>query len=244
MSGTDKVCSGHLRAAALCAAAVGAMISLGACNRLDDYTAAELHEPHKRHPIAYTSRSETLYVEVAPSGLGLSPNQEADVFRFAERYKAESTGSLRIETPRSAGSHLAASRSAREIENIVLRAGIDPRAVRTARTSAHMRGVPALRLTYNRPVALPPECRDWNTDLGENRERLPYNDYGCSTQRNLALNVANSRDLLGPRDESELRPSEARGSQWTKYIKGGNSGAGRGQSVESGSQPSDEAGEE
>lgn len=211
-------------AAVLACAAAG-----GGCNRLDDYTAADLHDATKRHPIAYASRPETLYVEVAPGGRGLSANQEADVFRFVERYKAESTGSLRIAAPRSAGAHIAVSTSARQVESIVRSAGIAPQSVEATRYALEAREAPALRLSYDRTIAVAPQCADWGTNLGENRERLPYNDFGCATQRNLALNVANGRDLLAPQEEVP-RSSERRSSTWTKYVAA-EGGAPQGQSA-------------
>lgn len=202
----------------LCAALLGAMASsLAGCNRLDDYTAADLQDPVKRHPIAYSSRPEILFVEVAPGGAGLSANQEADVYRFVERYKAESTGALRIAAPRSAGKHLAISGSARQIESIVRNAGVPPHAVETSRYAGDTGGAPALQLSYDRTLAVAPQCADWGTDLGENRERLPFNNFGCATQRNLALNVANGRDLLVPQEEAP-RSSERRSATWTKYV--------------------------
>lgn len=200
--------------------------SLGACNRLDDYTAAELSEPPKRHPIGYAPHTEALLVEVPPSGGGLSASQEADVWRFVDRYKKEGTGRLHIAAPRSAGGHLAASRSVRHVEDIVRDAGIDPDAIVVGRYPGNSRVGPAVKLAYQRPVAVPPQCRDWATDLGENRERLPFNDFGCASQRNLALTVANARDLQVPQDETP-RSSERRSATWESY-KGSDGASGGG----------------
>lgn len=212
-----------LRMAVLAALAGG----LGACNRLDDFTAAELGDPVKRHAIGYTPHTEALFVEVAPGGGGLSSNQQADVWRFVDRYRKEGTGPLKIAAPRSAGGHLAASRSVRDVEDIVRDAGVDPDAVQVARYTGNSRVGPAVKLAYERPVAVPPQCGDWATDLGENRERLPYNDFGCATQRNLALTVANGRDLQVAQEESP-RSSERRSAAWSDYTSSGSSGSSSG----------------
>lgn len=205
----------------LVAAAIFALaVSQGGCRRLEDYEAAELSNPEKRHAIGYSSVAETLYVEVGPGGAGLSPNQEADVYRFVERYKAESTGVLRLGSPRRAGAHLAVSNSARQVQSIVHGAGVAPSALEVVRYSGEPRMGPALQLSYDRPVAVAPQCADWGTDLGENRERLPFNNFGCATQRNMALTVANARDLQHPQAETP-RSSEVRSTSWTKYTSGG-----------------------
>lgn len=196
----------------LCAAGfVVAGLALAGC--VDDMTAAAISNPAAHHPVSYGASPESLLVQVAPYGRGLSANQEADVWRFIERYKAESTGSLRIEAPKAA----AVSRSMRQVEGLVNNAGIDPRAVQIARNGGGGRYGPAVRLTYDRTVAVPPDCGDWSDDLGENRERLPYNNFGCASQRNLALTVANGRDLQMPQQETP-RSSERRSTTWSEYV--------------------------
>lgn len=191
-----------------------ASLALAGC--VDDYTAAAIHNPSTHHPIGYGTSPETLFVELGPSHLGLSRNQSTDVWRFVNRYKKESTGSLRIEAPGSAGGHMTASRALRQVEEIVQDAGVDPRAVQLARLGGKSGHAGALTLSYDRTVAVPPDCGDWSDDLGKNRERLPYNNFGCATQRNLALTVANGRDLQMPQEETP-RSSERRSANWSAY---------------------------
>jgi pilus assembly protein CpaD len=212
--------------AAAKALVLGLLVSgLAACTRLDDYTAAELNEPPKRHPIGYTPHTEALLVEIPAAG-GLSANQQADVVRFVDRYKKEGTGRLQLSAPRSAGAHLAASKSMRQVEGILDEAGVDPDAIEIGRHNSGGRNAPTVKLAYEKPVALPPQCRDWATNLGENRERLPYNDFGCATQRNFALTVANARDLQVPQPEIS-RSAEKRSAGWDEYT-GRDQGSGSG----------------
>jgi len=200
----------------LSVAAVVAATVCGGCDMLTNDIAAGLNDPAKRHPIAFASNIESLFVEVVPGTRGLSANQEADVYRFLERYKAESGGPLRITAPKSAAGHLASSGVMHHIEAIVRNAGIDISLVETRRQSGGPKGEP-LEISYDRTVAVAPECADWGTNLGENRERLPFNNFGCATQRNFALNVANARDMQQPRQEMP-RSSERRSATWTKYL--------------------------
>ncbi len=170
------------------AGAAGAMLAgLALAGCVDDFTAAAISNPSTHHPIAYGTSPESLFVEVAPQGDGLSRNQHADVWRFIERYKAESTGSLRIEAPKSARGHLSLSRSMRQVEEMVQDAGIDPRAVQVVRQGGKSSHAAALVMTYDRTIALPPECGDWSDDLGVNRERLPYNNFGCAIAAQLGV---------------------------------------------------------
>ncbi|MDX2307318.1 MAG: CpaD family pilus assembly protein [Hyphomicrobium sp.] len=195
---------------------------LGACERLDNVTAVELSEPKTRHPIGAYPETKALIVELAPEGRGLTPNQRADVWRFVDSYRKESTGPLHIAGPRSTGGYIAASRSLREVQSIVAEVGVDPSDVVVAQGGGGGRGAPEVRIAYEKPIAVPPECRDWGSNLGENRERLPYNDFGCATQRNLALTVANARDLRQSQDETP-RSSERRSKAWGEYTGSSNS---------------------
>lgn len=201
---------------------VAVAFASSACTRLDDYTAAELQEPAKRHPIGYTPHTEALLVEVPPSG-GLSANQRADVVRFVDRYKREGTGQLQLSAPRGAAAHLASTRSVKQLQSILDEAGLDPDAIQLSRHGGETRTGPAVKLAYEKPVAVPPQCRDWATDLGENRERLPYNEFGCASQRNFALTVANARDIQVPQPETP-RSAEKRSTGWRDYT-GAASGA-------------------
>lgn len=223
MTAIMKISPSSSRSMRLLLVAVSAL-GIAAAGCVDDQTAALLSNHQTHHPINYGARTETLFVEVGASSGGLSINQEADVYRFVERYKAESTGSLRIGAPKSAGGHFAVSQSMRQVEEIVRTAGIDPRAVHIARYAGLSKHGPALKLDYDKTVAEPPQCGDWSDDLGVNRDRLPYNNFGCASQRNLALTVANGRDLQGPQAETP-RSSERRDAQWSQYISGKGSAA-------------------
>lgn len=205
-------------------AALASALALGGCRdhaRLDDGTAIALSDPSKRHAIAMANRAEALYVEVPDDGQGLSDNQATDVVRFVDRYKSEAKGPLRISAPASVRGHLATTRSVREIEELVDRAGVPDEAVQRQRGKSADKYGPAVKLSYERPVAVPPACGAWPEDAGRvDRERLPTENFGCSSQRNLALTVANARDLEVPQDETP-RASEVRSGTWSKYAGGG-----------------------
>lgn len=198
---------------------------LAACRehepRLDNVSALNLSDPSKRHAIGYARRTEELYVEVASDGLGLSENQATDVFRFIDGYKSEANGRLRIAAPASVKGHFAVSRSIRDVEELVDRSGVPEQAVDRQRTRSDSRYGPAVKLSYDRSVAVPPQCGNWPDDVGRiDRERLPTENFGCASQRNLAMTVANARDLQVPQAETP-RASEVRSAAWSKYTGGG-----------------------
>lgn len=231
------------RAMALAILATGAAVVSAGCREhgLDGPTAAALHDPSRRHPINFANRTEALYVEVASDGLGLSDNQSGDVVRFLDRYKSEAQGPLRISAPASVKGHLAVSKSFRDIEEIVDRSGLPAEAVERQRAKPADKFGPAVKLSYDRPMAVAPGCGSWPDNLGEvGREKLPYENFGCASQHNLALTVANARDLQIPQEETP-RSSERRSASWSKYAgspAGGGSAASGGGAAPAAASPS------
>lgn len=194
--------------------------------RIDDLTAAELNDPVKRHPIGYSAQTEAMLVEIGGKGEGLSPNQETDVWRFLKSYKTESRGRLTVSVPGGARGHFASTQLVQQVMQMVQGSGIPREALnmdRHAWDNSPEFGA-ALELSYARPVAVAPQCGNWPEDLGRDRERISFENHGCATRRNLALTVANSRDLQMPQQLSP-RSSERRSVTWTKYVDAGGSGA-------------------
>ncbi|HET9396963.1 MAG TPA: CpaD family pilus assembly lipoprotein [Nitrospiraceae bacterium] len=193
--------------AALAATAVGCEDGGRPSNRM----ALSLSDPEVHHPIGFVSRSEVLYVQLPPVGHRLSHGQFADVYRFLKRFRAESNGRLTISVPE----RTASARVLEEVREAVREAGIDERLVDRSR-SPMAAGSGLLRLSYIKPVAVAPDCGHWYSDAGFEPERIPYPQYGCATQRNLAGMVANGRDLQRPQHE-DPNSAERRSSLWTKY---------------------------
>ena len=187
--------------------------------RLDDATAVHLNNPELRHPISYSKRREQLFVEMPHRGSGLSSDQHADVYRFIERYKEQSNGRLFVSSPASAAGHLSASRTVRQVLSLTRDAGIPDEAIKISRHYNEKGDIgPAIGLSYAKTVAVAPHCGNWPRDIGNrNHERIPFENFGCATQRNLAMTVANGRDLQFPQDETS-RSAERRSKNWGDYI--------------------------
>lgn len=196
-------------------------LSLAGCREFyhpEGLAAVELNDPEKRHAIALAARPETLLVEVGQDGSGLTANQESDVLAFMHRYKVESKGKLRIASPAGAS-----SRAVRQMRSLAEEVGLPPWAVEVSSTRGEGRRRPAIKVSYERVVAIPPVCGDWSEDVGRDHQRLHYPNFGCATQNNLAVMVAHPRDLERPQDETP-RSSERRSADWGKYSSGGAGG--------------------
>ncbi len=204
----------------LCALLVSACGEMRRIEQERDAAAVGLSNAEVRHPIGFTPKRESLGVEVPAGAEGLSPNQQVDVFRFLHRYKREAAGRLVITVPTGVRDKASIAQSVQEIQRQVAEAGVDYRLRHGAQHDAPSGAIPAIRLVYQRPVAVPPPCDDWTRDVGRNEERIPYPNWGCATQRNLALTVDNARDLGQPQAE-DPRSSERRSTTWSAYAGDG-----------------------
>lgn len=197
-----------------------ASLALAACEeqrRLPDYVAVSLNDTTKRHPIGFDERRVVLNVDLPPRTSNLSHNQVADLQRFVARYKAEGVGRLAVSVASQAQSGVGTSHALDDLGRILRDAGVAPTQVAKSRHSDAHRTRAMVRLSYARPTAVPPECGHWHRDIGRERERLHYPEFGCATQSNLAGMVANARDLQRPQDE-QPRSAERRSQSWSKYI--------------------------
>ena len=68
-----------------------------------------------------------------------------------------------------------------------------------------------IRVSYISVRAQTDKCGRWPEDILETSENKHYADYGCSSQNNLAAQLANPADLLGPRKSTDI-DAENRGA--------------------------------
>ncbi len=202
----------------LLALALAAPVLVGCSefHRLSSEEALDATTPARAHPVPFVDRDEFLDIEIPPGRRHLSRNQYVDVYRFAVRYREESTGPLIVSPPPGRQADRHASPAVSDIRRALQDGGVDP--------SRIVPGTPAkgsvLTLAYQRPLAVAPQCGHWPKDVGRNGERVPYPDFGCATQRNFAGMVANSRDIIGSQGESQPA-SERRDRVWSQYVSGG-----------------------
>lgn len=178
-------------------------------------------DPTQRHPILVSQQPSNLSLKVPRGSTGMSPHQRAQVVEFLNRYRAGDAGNskLVVSAPSGSPNEIAAMQAVAEIRHLMREAGFDDSAISVEAYHEEREPQPAIRISYLRFVAEGPTCGRWTTNLAEEKGNLPYPEFGCSTQRNFAAQVANPADLLGPRT---MTPGAAdrRDVVWGKYIKG------------------------
>jgi pilus assembly protein CpaD len=177
-----------------------------------------LVDPTQRHPIHVSQEPQTMQIAVGRYAQGLTPQQRAEVLAFADRSRASDAGNSRliISAPGGAENEVASMHVVRQIRRILTDYGFAETSIAVEAYQAEERREPPIRVSYLRFVATGPECGSWPTNLAYDPQNLPYPNFGCANQHNLAAMVANPADLLGPRTESD-RAAERRDTVWEKY---------------------------
>lgn len=168
------------------------VVALGACDhpRLPDAIHPEVTDHTRRHPIVVAPQMESIDIAVGPGGAA-QDHAYIEATRFLRQYKRGTTGPLFVSLPADNRGAASAIRTAIERE------GVPADRIKWQYVSAP--GI--VTLSYDRIAAIPPVCGNWQEDVTRNPERVPYPDWGCSTQHNIAVMAANPTDTIFPARE-------------------------------------------
>ena len=201
MRNSPQAMSGARRIAAL---ALVALVLVG-CRGREEMGAQvagwSVVDATQRHPILVSQQPATLNIRVPASSHGLSPSQAAQVSDFLGRYRAKDSGNskLVIGVPSGSPNESAAMRAVADVREMIRDFGFSESTVSMTPYNGGRDSNAPVRLAYLRYVAEAPECGIWPTNLAHDPKNLPYPNFGCAQQHNLAAQIANPADLLGPR---------------------------------------------
>lgn len=184
-------------AAALAAAA------LAACEgaRIPDEVHPKLTDPARRHPIVVAAETATLDLAIVPASSGAEARQYVETTRFLRSFRQEARSPLIVWVPHQRSHGRSVSGRMHAIRTLLAREGISPRRVRIASKPGPTDLADTITLSYDRIAAIGPTCGDWSESVTRNPHNLPYPNYGCASQRNLAAMIANPTDLMFPAHE-------------------------------------------
>jgi len=168
-----------------------------------------------RYPITVNEEMATLTVRPSGRNGSLSAYDEAQISNFVSEYKARGHGAMMVAT-----SGTASSRAATEVRNKLAETGLESWQIQDTGFSAAAGDASApVVLSFKRYTASALECGNWNANLGFTDRNLPWPNFGCATQNNLAAMVLDPHDLVEPRGVDAADP-ERRAVVLEKYRKG------------------------
>lgn len=235
--------SRHVRACS--APAVAAAVSVLAfaligceASRVPDQMHPLLTDPSKRHPIGIADDSVLLDLPPVSGDPAERSRDTIAAMRFMRKFKQEGRGQLVVSVAAAERRQWGVERRLDEVRRLARVVGVAASRMRFT-DKAHPQSIgAAVTLSYERLAVVPPVCGDWSENVARNPENLPYPNYGCASQRNLAAMIANPTDVVFPAEETP-RLSDNRAAAYAAYkgTSGAAAGAGGGGGGSSGAAP-------
>jgi pilus assembly protein CpaD len=177
--------------------AIAAVVGMSACTlpeRPADY--------RKAHPIVVQPETRVLSIMSRLEAEALAPEDQFAFDRFMRDYNMRASGFIGLQVPGNSASGIERKSRIEAMESLLTRAGVDRRMIRELPSGEGEQGAIIVSFTTNKAIV--PECGDWSKSSSYNWANRRSPNYGCATQRNLGLTIANPGDLKKPADMEPL----------------------------------------
>ena len=142
-------------------------------------------------------------IAVAANDYRMTRGQRDAVDGFMYRYDKSAAPPVLVLAPSGSANSAAATNVASDIAAFLRHTGVRHVDVQHYGVSEPDVSAP-VRVTYSAVKASTGKCGRWPDDLTNNSENKHWANFGCSYQNNLAAQVANPNDLVGPRRPTEI----------------------------------------
>lgn len=186
--------------------ALAAAALLSGCAKRDSVVVGAIPDDYRtNHPIVIAEKEEKLDLPVAASDRGATASQRASLEGFLAGYDRSAAPPLTIIKPSGSANSVAAADAAKDFAQIAKRSGVPAHRIMIASYQASADEVSApVRVSFNAMRAQTGQCGRWPKDILETSENKHYANFGCSYQNNMAAQIANPEDLLGPRKQTPI----------------------------------------
>lgn len=179
---------------------------LAGCAKRDSITVGSVPDDYRtNHPIVIAEKDEVIDLPVGPGDRGMTQTQRVALDGFFDSYDRSAMAVITIAVPNGAANDVAAADAASDFRHFIRSLGIpESRIAMTSYQSPAVEVSAPIRVSYTAMRAQTNKCGRWPDDILDDSENKHYADFGCSYQNNLAAQVANPADLLGPRKQSAI----------------------------------------
>lgn len=187
----------------LAAVAIGL---LAGCAKRDSVTVGSIPDDYRtNHPIMIAEKNEAIDLAVAAGDRGMTHSQRTALDGFLDSYDKSALPLITIAVPSGSANEVAAANAAGDFRRFIRSRGIPESRIGMTSYQAPAVDVSApIRVSYIGLKAQTDKCGRWPDDLLNDTENKHYANFGCSYQNNLAAQIANPSDLLGPRKQTEI----------------------------------------
>ncbi|MER9933561.1 CpaD family pilus assembly protein [Mesorhizobium sp. M0088] len=202
--GRSRVCRRFVPVLAVAVAAL-----LAGCAQRDSITVGAIPDDYRtNHPIVIAEKNQKIDLPVGAGDRGMTGYQRDTLLGFLDGYDKSAAPTLTIQVPSGSANEVAATAAARDFARLAIASGVKRnRLVVTSYQAASSEISSPVRVAYVAVRAQTDKCGRWPADLVDTSENKHYADFGCSYQNNLAAQMANPSDLLGPRKSANIDPA-------------------------------------
>lgn len=177
---------------------------MAGCASRDSVVVGSVPDDYRtNHPIVIGENVEAIDIPVASDGYRMTRGQRDAVDGFMYRYDKSAASPVTILAPVGAANSAAATNVASDIGQFLHRSGIGRVEIAHYPVDAPDASAP-IRVSYSAIRATTDKCGRWPADILATSDNKHYANFGCSYQNNLAAQVANPNDLVGPRRPTEI----------------------------------------
>ncbi|MFU0506850.1 CpaD family pilus assembly protein [Pseudaminobacter sp. NGMCC 1.201702] len=188
-------------------AAILAIALLSGCAaRTDSVTVGAIPDDYRtNHPIVIAEKEQVLDLPVAASERGMTRVQKVALQGFLADYDRSAAPVVTILVPSGTPNAVAASEAGRDFARFARARGVpDGRVIVSSYQPVSPDVSAPIRVAYAAMKAQTGPCGRWPADVLDTSENKHYANFGCSYQNNLAAQIANPADLLGPRQQTTI----------------------------------------
>jgi pilus assembly protein CpaD len=178
---------------------VAALLS-GCANQASIQVGSIPDDYRTNHPIIIGEKEKTLDLPVGASASRMTELHRVALKGFLTDYDHAAAPYVAVLVPVGSANEAAAYRASGDIVAFMRREGIPRERIVVQSYFAPSPESPApIRVSYAVLKASAGPCGRWPEDIADTTENRHYANFGCSYQNNLAAQIANPADLLGPR---------------------------------------------
>ncbi len=153
--------------------------------------------PTEQYPLKVSEIPGQIRLAAHPQGL--SEAQRAAVAALADHWLQEGGGPVTIRVPNAGVDPRAADVTSREAAALLLSLGVPGDQIQRVGYDASGDGVAPIVVAYTTYRAEIPRCGLKWENLSTNGQNKPMENFGCSVNANMAAQIADPADIVGPR---------------------------------------------
>ena len=196
-----------IRIARIALLSLGIAASLAACAKRDDLSTGAIPDDYRtRHPIVVGESERSIDIPIASGDRRLPVGTRQVIKGFAQTYRGSANGVVQIMLPSGSRNGAAVEAVRPDIRALLVQMGVPANRLLETRYDAAASGDAApVRLSFTAITASTEPCGAWPEDLvKDTTQNRNWSNFGCASQANLAAQLANPTDLLGPQAQSPI----------------------------------------